>query len=732
MTEQTRPSPQPATDPGTPTALSGNPERASNPLPADNPLLDFPDLPRFSAFDPAQVSPALDVLIDAARAALEAVTRDSVPLTWEAFVEPLDEATERLGRAWGIVGHLNAVADSPALREAFNANLPRVTQFFTELSQHEALFARYKAFAATPDFARLSAPRQRTVENALRDFRLGGAELQSPARERFAEIQDRHAALSQRFSENVLDATNAFALYVDDEARLDGLHADAIEAAREAAQADGRSGWKFTLQFPSYLPVMQYANDGALREQMYRAYSTRACAQASAPEGDDARSALDNTAVIDELLALRQEEAGLLGYRNHAEVSLVPKMADTPGQVIDFLRKLASRARPFAERDLRELREFAADSLGKPELQPWDMAWASEKLKEARYAFSDQQVKQYFQLPRVLDGLFGLVGRMFSVTLREDTAEVWHPDVRFFRIERNGELLGQFWLDLYARASKRPGAWMDDARGRRRKAATVQTPAAYLVCNFQPPVGKRPALLTHDDVTTLFHEFGHGLHHLLTRIEDAGVAGIAGVEWDAVELPSQFMENFCWEWDNVHAMSAHVDTGEPLPRELFDRMLAAKNFQSGLQTLRQIEFALFDMRLHAEFDPAASAGKAPGSVVQALLDAVRNEVAVIIPPAWNRFQNSFSHIFAGGYAAGYYSYKWAEVLSADAYAAFEEAMAAPDPARAVAETGRRFLAEILSVGGSRPAIDSFRAFRGRDPQLDALLRHNGMIETVPA
>jgi oligopeptidase A len=718
-----------------PAASSAPDSRPANIGPeAGNPLLDTSGLPRFSAFDPAHITPALDVLIAEAQAALERVTQETVPLTWDDFIEPLDDATERLGRAWGIVGHLNSVADSPALREAFNENLPRVTQFFTELALHEGLFARYKAFSGQTAFAQLSAPRQRTVENALRDFRLGGADLVSPARERFAEIQDRHAALSQRFSENVLDATNAYALFVDDEARLDGLHADAIEAAREAAQADGRSGWKFTLQFPSYLPIMQYANDRALREQVYRAYATRASSNASAPDDEGKRNALDNAPVIDELLALRQEEARLLGYRNYAEVSLVPKMADSPEQVIGFLRDLAARARPFAERDLAELREFAASELGMSELEPWDMAWAGEKLKEARYAFSDQQVKQYFQLPRVLDGLFGLIGRMFSVTLREDRAEVWHPDVRFFRIERDGELIGQFWLDLYARASKRPGAWMDDARGRRRRAGALQTPAAYLICNFQPPVGKRPALLTHDDVTTLFHEFGHGLHHLLTRIEDAGVAGISGVEWDAVELPSQFMENFCWEWENVRAMSAHVDSGEPLPRDLFDRMLAAKNFQSGLQTLRQIEFSLFDMRLHAEFDPAneAASGAASGAAVQALLDAVRSEVSVLTPPAWNRFQNSFSHIFAGGYSAGYYSYKWAEVLSADAYAAFEEAMSAPQPEQAVAETGRRFLTEILSVGGSRPAIESFRAFRGRDPQLDALLRHNGMVETESA
>ena len=727
----------------------------------DNPLLDFSGLPRFADFDPAQVAPALDVLLAGARQALAQVTDEAVPLTWEAFVEPLDEATERLGRAWGIVGHLNAVADSPPLREAYNANLPRITQFWTELSQNEALFTRYKAFAALPAFAQLSAPRRRTVENALRDFRLGGAELVSPARERFAEIQDRHAALSQRFSENVLDATNAFSLHVEDEGRLDGLPADARQAAREAAEADGHSGWKFTLQFPSYLPVMQYGDDRALREQMYRAYVTRASDHASAPEDAAKRAALDNAPVIDELLALRDEEARLLGYANFAEVSLVPKMADSPQQVMGFLRDLARRARPFAERDLEELRAFAADTLDMPDLEPWDMAWASEKLKEARYAFSDQAVKQYFQLPRVLDGLFGLVSRMYSVSIVPDEAEVWHRDVRFFRVEREDELVGQFWLDLYARPSKRPGAWMDDARGRRRHGSQVQTPAAYLVCNFQPPVGGRPALLTHDDVTTLFHEFGHGLHHLLTRIEDAGVAGISGVEWDAVELPSQFMENFCWEWDIVHSMSAHIDTGEPLPRALFDKMLAARNFQSGMQTLRQIEFSLFDMRLHAEY-PSTPADRATaegtgastdlqtdtgldrsagamatgaagsGAGVQGLLDDVRREVAVLTPPSWNRFQNSFSHIFGGGYSAGYYSYKWAEVLSADAYAAFEEAMKAEDPARAVAETGRRFLEEILSVGGSRPAIDSFRAFRGRDPQLDALLRHNGMADASVA
>ncbi len=686
-----------------------------------NPLLDFSGLPRFAEFDPALVTPAIDDLLAHARATLAAVTDAATPTTWDAFIEPLEDATERLGRAWGIVGHLNGVADTPPLREAYNANLPKVTQFWTELSQHEALFEKYKAFAASAQYAQLSPVRRRIVDHALRDFRLGGAELKSPARERFAELQDRQAALAQKFSENVLDATNAFKRRVTDPGELAGLHADAIEAAREASQSDGHEGWTFTLQFPSYLPVMQYAAHRPLRERMYRAYSTRASLNALAPEGEAARD-LDNAPIIDELLALRHEEAGLLGYANFAQVSLVPKMAESPEQVVKFLHDLAARARPFAERDMAELRRFAADELSLPELQAWDLAFASEKLKEARYAFSDQTVKQYFQLPRVLDGLFGLIERLYSVRIAPDSAPVWHPDVRFFRVERDGQLIGQFYTDLYARASKRPGAWMDDARSRRRRHAALQTPVAYLVCNFQPPVGGRPALLTHDDVTTLFHEFGHGLHHLLTRVDDLAVSGISGVEWDAVELPSQFMENFCWEWDIVASMSAHVETGAPLPRELFDRMLAAKNFQSGMATLRQIEFALFDMRLHAGFEPGGARS------VQDVLDEVRREVAVVVPPSWNRFQNSFSHIFAGGYSAGYYSYKWAEVLSADAYAAFEEAMAQPDAPARVAETGRRFLDEILSVGGSRPAIDSFRAFRGRDPELDALLRHNGMVE----
>ncbi len=682
---------------------------------AGNPLLDFSGLPRFADFDPAQVGPALDALLAENEAVVARAQADATPATWDAFIEPLEDATERLGRAWGIVSHLNSVADSPALRDAYTGNLPRITQFWTALGQNEALFAKYRALRDSAEFATLSAARQRIIENALRDFRLGGAELRSPQRERYAEIQERLAHLSQQFSEHVLDATNAYELLITDEQRLAGLPGDARQAAADLAQAKGKLGWLFTLQFPSYFPVMQYADDRALRETIYRAYATRASERAAAPEDPAARAALDNSGLIDEILALRHEEAQLLGYPSFADVSLVPKMADSPQQVATFLRDLARRARPFALRDLAELREFAAGELGLRDLQSWDTAWASEKLKEARYAFSDQEVKQYFQLPRVLQGLFGVIERLFDVRIQPDQAQVWHPDVKFFRIERDGTLIGQFYLDLFARESKRPGAWMDDARARRRKHGATQTPVAYLTCNFQPPVGDRPALLNHDDVITLFHEFGHGLHHLLTRVDELAVSGISGVEWDAVELPSQFMENFCWDHQVVESMSAHVDTGAPLPKALYDRMLAARNFQAGLQTLRQIEFALFDMQIHS---------RAPidAEDVQKTLDAVRGEVAVLTPPAFNRFQNSFSHIFAGGYAAGYYSYKWAEVLSADCFAAFEETRLF-DPA-----TGRRFLDEILSMGGSRPAIASFRAFRGRDPQIDALLRHNGMVE----
>ncbi|WP_298234807.1 M3 family metallopeptidase [uncultured Azohydromonas sp.] len=671
-----------------------------------NPLLDTPssELPAFDRIRPEHVSPAVDELLAQAGAALERSVGPDVPADYDAMSAVLDVATERLGRSWGAVGHLNHVADTAELRAAYNENLPKVTEFYTRLGADERLYAKYKAIAQSPAAQQLSAPRRKALANAMRDFVLSGAELQGEAKERFAKIQERLAELSQKYSEHVLDATDKFALYATEE-QLDGVPADVKAAARAAAQADGRDGHKITLHFPSYFPVMQYGTNRELRRQLYTAYATRASEQGPAER--------DNSALMAEILQLRQEEAELLGYGNYAELSLVPKMADSPQQVMDFLRDLARRARPYAEKDLQELREFAAKELALPDLQAWDIAFASEKLKEARYAFSDQEVKQYFTEPKVLEGLFRIIETLFEVAIRPDQAPTWNPDVRFFRVERGGQLIAQFYLDPYARSGKRPGAWMDDVRGRwQRPEGPLQTPVAHLVCNFAPPVGDKPALLTHDDVITLFHECGHGLHHMLTQVADLGVSGISGVEWDAVELPSQFMENFAWEWEVLQRLTAHVETGEPLPRALYDKMLAAKNFQSGLATLRQVEFALFDMRIHAE------AG-APQRIQQ-ILDEVRQEVAVLIPPAFNRFQHAFSHIFSGGYSAGYYSYKWAEVLSADAWSAFEEAGVFDT------ETGRRLRREILEAGGSRTAMESFKAFRGREPSIDALLRHQGM------
>ena len=685
-----------------------------------NPLLDFSGLPRFAAIRPEHVGPAMEQLLAEARVAMRAA--EGAPATWREFVQPLEDTGERLSRAWGQVEHLHAVLDSPALREAYNASLPKVTQFWTELGQNERLFAKYRELKASSEFAQLAPARRKLVENALRDFRLGGAELAAELKPRYAAIQEELASLQARFTENVLDATNGFSLLVGED-RISGIPADVLAAAREAAQkdatpADGKPRWKFNLQMPSYLPVMQYADDRSLRETLYRASATRA--------SEFGKEAWDNTPLIGRILGLRKEDAALLGYASFAEVSLVPKMAQSPRQVIDFLRDLAGRARPFAERDLEELRRFARQRLGLEQLEAWDLAYASEKLRARRYAFSDQEVKQYFPETQVLPGMFRLVQDLYQVRIAEARAETWHEDVRFFDIRSlGGELIGRFYVDLYARATKRGGAWMDGAISRRRRAASIQVPVAYLNCNFSRPIGGKPALFTHDEVITLFHEFGHGLHHLLTRIEDLGVAGLNGVEWDAVELPSQFMENFCWEWEVLQHLTRHVDSGVPLPRALYDKMLAAKNFQSGLDTLRQIEFALFDMRLHSDFEPAAGPAAPAGGAVLELLDEVRREVAVMAPPAWNRFPHSFSHIFAGGYAAGYYSYKWAEVLSADAYSAFEEMRASTGVLDAA--TGARFRDEILAVGGSRSAAESFRAFRGRAPSVEALLRHSGMI-----
>jgi oligopeptidase A len=676
----------------------------------NNPLLEFSDLPPFDCIRPEHVAPAIDSLLQESNAALETVTAPAFPAGWTDISRVLDVATEKLGRAWSSVSHLNSVADTPELRAAYNEALPRVTEFWTRLGCDERLYAKYKAI----DVATLNAEQRQAHKNALRNFVLGGAELKGAARERYAQIQERQAELTQKFSENALDATDAFAYYASG-AELDGLPLDIKQAALAAAQAEGKEGYKLTLKMPCYLPVMQFARSSELRHKLYRAYVTRASDQA---EGDARK--FDNGALIREILALRQEEARLLGFVNFGEVSVVPKMAESPQQVVSFLRDLAQKARPYAERDVADLRAFAAKHLNITDPQPWDWPYISEKLKETKYAFSEQEVKLYFTAPRVLAGLFKIVETLFEVSIRRDAAPVWHPAVEFYRIERHGNLVGQFYLDQPARTGKRGGAWMDDVRARwlRPDTGTLQTPVAHLVCNFAEGVDGKPALLTHDDVITLFHEFGHGLHHMLTQVNERDVSGISGVEWDAVELPSQFMENFCWEWDVLKHMTAHIETGEPLPRPLFDKMIAAKNFQSGMQTLRQIEFALFDMLLHTEHKPEQD--------FMPLLDLVRDEVAVLQPPSWSRTAHTFSHVFAGGYAAGYYSYKWAEVLSADAYAAFEETVGKDGLPNV--QTGRKYRQAILEAGGSRPAIESFKAFRGREPSLDALLRHQGMAK----
>ena len=604
-----------------------------------NPLLASTGLPLFDQIRAEHVGPAIDQLIAHASAALETVTAPDFPADWNALATTLDTATEALGRAWGAVSHLSSVADTPELRAAFNAALPVVTEFWTRLGADERLYAKYKAV----DVQTLNAEQRKAHANALRSFVLSGAELQGAAKERFAAIQERSAALAQKFSENTLDATDRWAYYATAE-EMQGIPADVQQAARTAAQAEGKDGFKLTLKIPCYLPVMQFATHSSLREKLYRAYVTRASDQA---EGDGQQ--YDNRPIIEELLALRHEEAQLLGYANFGEVSLVPKMANSPQEVITFLRDLAQRARPYAEKDVQDLRQFAREHLGLSDPQPWDWTFIAEKLKEQRYAFNEQEVKEYFTAPKVLAGLFKIIETLFDVAIVPDQAPVWHPAVQFYALQRNGQTIAQFYLDQPARTGKRGGAWMDDVRSRwqRPDNGQLQTPVAHMVCNFADGVDGQPALLTHDDVITLFHESGHALHHLLTQVTEKDVSGINGVEWDAVELPSQFMENFCWEWAVLRHMTAHVKTGEPLPRALFDKMVAAKNFQAGMQTLRQVEFALFDMLLHTQ--------AAPSGDYLALLQQVRDEVAVLPTTPYNRSTNTFSHIFAGGYAAGYYA-----------------------------------------------------------------------------
>ncbi len=677
-----------------------------------NPLLAVGGLPKFNEIRPEHVSPAIDSLIAEGRALVEQLATAQAAPDWQNFVQPIETFSEKLSRSWGPVGHMNAVVNTPALREAYNDNLAKLTDFYSDLSQDERLYNKYKAIQNSAEYATLNAAQRTIIDHEVRGFKLGGAELPSAEKARFKEIAEKLSKLGSKFEENILDHTNDFKHLVTDAADLGGLPEDALQAAAEAAKEEGKQGYLFTLHFPSYMPVMQYCENRGLRETLYRAYVTRA--SEFSPPDEHGKPKWDNTHLIADLLKLKQEEASLLGFNNYAELSLATKMADTPAQVIDFLDTLAKRAKPYAEKDMAELKAYA-EKLGFTDMQAWDVPYISEKLRQDKYAFSDQEVKQYFPEEKVLAGLFRVVETIFGVQVKKVDAPVWHQDASFYEISnQQRQPIAYFYLDLYARQGKRGGAWMDECITRRKTAEGIELPVAYLTCNFSAPVGDKPALFTHDEVITMFHEFGHGLHHMLTQVDEYSVSGIKGVEWDAVELPSQFMENFCWEWDVLRHMTAHVETGAQLPRALFDKMVAAKNFQAGMQTVRQIEFSLFDMRLHSQFDPA---GKQTALDV---IEQIRDEVAVLRPPKWNRFPNSFSHIFAGGYAAGYYSYKWAEVLSADAYSLFEEMGVLSQ------EAGSRFKQEVLAQGGSRPAMESFVAFRGRAPSMDALLRHNGM------
>ena len=704
----------------------------------------------YAAIKPEHIAPAIEQLLGTARDAVSVAANPELPVSWDAIVTPLDDASEPLWRAWSVVGHLNSVVNTPELRDTYNAMLAKITEFSTWVGLHVGLYSQYQRLHQCPNFENWSPARKRVIELALRDFKLSGVELQGEARTRYAEVSDQQSQVSQKFSENVLDATDAWSLVIEDRKRLDGVPEDVIASLKDSAA----ERWTLNLKMPCYLPVMQYALDRELRQTLYKAYATRASEQGA--------KEFDNSALIEQALSLRAEESKLLGFKHFADLRLQTRMANSDLEVTDFLRQLAQRAKPFAERDLIELKAYAKTELGLSDLEPWDIAFASECLREARYAYSDDDVKQYFTEPRVLSGLFAVVHTLFNVELKTCEVNGWHPDVRAASVHNaKGETLGYLLMDLYARPAKQGGAWVDSERNRRkletsneRQATTeaqatsaqkgvgqrpkVQTPVVYLTCNFARPQGGRPALLTHDDVITLFHESGHALHALLSEVDEPGASAFAAVEWDAIELPSQFMENFCWEWSVLQRLTSHVDTQAPLPRELYDRMTAARNFQSGMQTVRQVEFSLFDMLVHNR-----SQGLSIAEVLTQL-DQVRDEVAVIRPPSWHRFPHSFSHLFAGGYGAGYYSYKWAEVLSADAFAAFEEAAArAANDAHATgqalegtgaldADTGERFKREVLAVGGVRPAADSFKAFRGRGPQIDALLRHSGMSDTETA
>ena len=672
---------------------------------SDNVLLHLGEEPRFDQIKTEDIKPALQTAIAEAREQIAAI-KAQTHTDWANTVEKLTDITERVGRIWSVVSHLNSVVDTPELRAVYNELMPEITIFFTEIGQDIELYNRFKIIKNSAEFSTLSPAQQTKLNHDLRDFVLSGAELPPEQQAELAQLQTEGAQLGAKFAQNVQDATDAFGIYFDDAAPLAGIPEDSIAMFAAAAQSEGKTGYKIGLQIPHYLAVIQYADNRELREQIYRAYVTRA-----SELSDDGK--FDNTANIDRTLENALKTAKLLGFKNYAELSLATKMADTPEQVLNFLHDLARRAKPFAEKDFAEIKAFARENLNIEDPQSWDLSYAAEKLRQAKYAFSETEVKKYFPISKVLAGLFAQIKKLYGIELAEKTVPVWHKDVRYFELKQDGQTIGGVYMDLYAREGKRGGAWMDGYKGRRRFAnGTLQLPTAYLVCNFTPPVGDKEARLSHDEILTLFHETGHGLHHLLTQVDEVGVSGINGVEWDAVELPSQFMENFVWEYDVLAQMSSHEETGAVLPKELFDKMHAAKNFQRGMFLVRQMEFALFDMEIYHQEDE--------GRLKEwpQILDKVRQEVAVTQPPAYNRFALSFSHIFAGGYSAGYYSYAWAEVLSADAYAAFEES-------DDVSETGRRFWKEILAVGGSRSAAESFKAFRGREPSLDALLRHSG-------
>lgn len=676
----------------------------------NNPLLEPTTLPAFSSIKPEHVEPAVQAVLQQARQTIEDLLANLQTPSWQSLIIPMEEIDASIHDVWSPVSHLNSVMNSDELRVAYNACLPKLSEFSTELGQNEGLYKAYKALADSDEYSHLDVAQKKVIDNALRDFRLSGVELSEADREQFKKVSQSLTELTAKFEENVLDATHAWQKHITDESLLAGLPDSAKAMAAQMAERDGKTGWLFTLDFPSYLPVMTYADNRELREEVYTAFVTRASDQG--PNGGQ----WDNTSVIAEILYLRHQLANLIGFDNHAERSLATKMAQSPQQVLDFLNDLAARSKPIAEQEVAALRTFAKESANMDAIEAWDMTYFAEKLRQQRYAISQEEVKQYFPENKVVPGLFAVVNRLYGLTIKErDDVEVWHPAVRFFDIfDADGGLRGQFYLDLYARNHKRGGAWMDECLVHRQTTVGLQTPVAYLTCNFSEPVGDKPALFTHDEVTTLFHEFGHGLHHMLTKIHYADVSGINGVPWDAVELPSQFMENWCWEREALDLISGHYETDEVLPDALYDKMIAARNFQSAMMMVRQLEFSLFDFRLHLEYDPNIADQAA------SVLAGVRQQVSVVEAPAFNRFAQSFSHIFAGGYAAGYYSYKWAEVLSADAFSKFEENGIFDR------ETGTQFLQAILEQGGSREPMELFVEFRGREPEIDALLRHSGI------